>query len=268
MSYIDFTKLRFSAQNLNFNELNNSLSNYNNVQLESLKNDLLIYKYNDKNLLNDYKQNNYSVLHQQYKAKRKIIDEEYKAKRKIVDDEKEMINNIVSTNYSNMYALLKNYDNILNDIKNRKNNLLNENQSIYDVIHKLDNIGIYKILVKLYKKFIKVMNNDSSSYETFYNFIIHIKNYISEMEFVYYNNNEVLPYIKRDLKTISTFKLNKELLEIKNLMVHFMENKYYDDIMFVLDYILDNIKDDKGKNIFTRDYDKVLLEIDDYLPIN
>jgi hypothetical protein len=88
------------------------------------------------------------------------------------------------------------------------------------------------------------------------------------MEFVYYNNNEVFPYIKRDLKTISTFKLNKELLEIKNLMVHFMENKYYDDIMFVLDYILDNIKDDKGKNIFTRDYDKVLLEIDDYLPIN
>ena len=88
------------------------------------------------------------------------------------------------------------------------------------------------------------------------------------MQFVYYNNNEVLPYRKKALKTISTFKLNKELLEIKNLMVHFKGNKYYDDIMFVLDYILDNIKDDKGKNIFTRDYDKVLLEIDDYLPIN
>lgn len=179
-----------------------------------------------------------------------------------------MINNIVSTNYSNMNVLLKNYDNIINDIKNRQNNLLNENQSIYDVIHKLDNIGIYKILVKLYKKFIQIMNNDFSSYQTFYNFIIHIKNYINEMEFVYNPNNEVFPYRIQALEKISLFKLNKELLEIKNLMVHFMENKYYDDIMFVLDYILDNIKDDTGKNIFTRDYDKVLLEIDDYLPIN
>jgi len=78
----------------------------------------------------------------------------------------------------------------------------------------------------------------------------------------------VWAYRIRALEEISTYELNKELLEIKNLMVHFMENKYYDDIMFVLDYILDNIKDDTGKNIFTRDYDKVLLEIDDYLPIN
>ena len=51
-------------------------------------------------------------------------------------------------------------------------------------------------------------------------------------------------------------------------MGNFRGNKYYNDIVFVLDYILDNVKDNTGKNIFTRDYNKILLEIDDYLPIN
>ena len=75
-------------------------------------------------------------------------------------------------------------------------------------------------------------------------------------------------YRIRALEEISTYELNKELLEIKNLMGNFRGNKYYNDIMFVLDYILDNVKDNTGKNIFTRDYNKILLEIDDYLPIN
>jgi len=79
-----------------------------------------------------------------------------------------MINNIVLTNYSNMTGLLKNYDIILDNIKKRQKHLINENQSIYDVIHKLDDIGVYELLSELYHKFILFTNDDINSYQKFY----------------------------------------------------------------------------------------------------